>query len=97
RLTIAGGQANVEKILDRTMLQPYSTKPAGAPSADVVAALNPWDRLGLDLELHVPGTLRFVGENIQVTPGTPLGLGAFRLRAIGDLYFYKGAGTPVYV
>jgi hypothetical protein len=43
----------------------------------VVAALNPWDRLGLDLELHVPGTLRFVGENIQVTPGAPLGLDDF--------------------
>jgi autotransporter translocation and assembly factor TamB len=53
--------------------------------------------MSLDLQLHVPGTLRLVGDNVQVTSGTPLGLGDIRLRAIGDLFFYKGASTPVYV
>ncbi len=97
RVTIAGGQLNVETILDRTMLQPYAVKPTPVSTTDPIAALNPWDRLALDLELHVPGTLRLVGDNVQVTPGTPLGLGDIRLRAIGDLFFYKGAGTPVYI
>ncbi len=58
-----------------------------------IVALNPWERLGLDLELHVPGTLRMLGENVQVSPGTPLGLGNISLRAFGDLYLYKDPGA----
>jgi autotransporter translocation and assembly factor TamB len=64
---------------------------------DAIAALNPWDRLGLDIELHVPNTLRMVGENVQVTPGTPLGLGNINLRVLGDLYLYKDPAQPVYI
>lgn len=97
RITVSGGTLNVDQILDRTMLQPYSVEPASAPEADAIVALNPWDRLGLDLELNVPGTLRMVGESVQVTPGTPLGLGDINLRAIGDLYLYKDPAQPLYV
>src|SRR5262249_2201038 len=42
-------------------------------------------------------TLRLVGENIQISPGTPLGLGNFNLRALGDLYLYKDPGDQLYV
>src|SRR5262249_1915087 len=58
---------------------------------------NPWDRLGLDLSLHVPGTLRLQGDNVQVSPGTPIGLGDINLRATGDLYLYKDPGAQVFV
>jgi translocation and assembly module TamB len=64
---------------------------------DAVAALNPWDRLGLSIQLHVPGTLRMTGDEVQITSGTPIGLGSINIRAIGDLYLYKDPGQPLYV
>ncbi len=73
RITVTRGDLAVDTILDRTMLRPYSVKPTGLPEVDAIAVLNPWDRLGLDVELHVPGNLRLVGDNVQVTSGTPLG------------------------
>jgi hypothetical protein len=97
RITVAGGELAVDTILDRTMLQPYSEKPAGPPEVDAIRVLNPWERLGLDIELGVPGTLRMVGDNVQVSPGTPIGLGNINLRALGDLYLYKDPGQPLYV
>jgi translocation-and-assembly-module (TAM) inner membrane subunit TamB-like protein len=97
RITISGGELNVDRILDRTLLQPYSTQAAPPPEADAIASLNPWNRLGLDLELKVPNTLRLIGDNIQISPGTPLGLGNFNLRALGDLYLYKDPADQLYV
>lgn len=97
-VTIAGGALNVDEILDRTLLHPYATESAPAPAGvDAFAALNPWDRIGLDVAVHTPGTLRMVGENVQVSPGTPLGLGNVRLRAFGDLYLYKDPARPIFV
>ena len=61
-------------------------------SLDAVAALNPWDRLGLDVSLHVPKTLRLTGSDVQVSSGTPIGLGDINLRVGGDLYLYKDPG-----
>ena len=99
RITLTGGELNVDRILARTMLQTYATEAARSPefAADAIVSLNPWDRLGLDLELNVPNTLRLVGDNIQISPGTPIGLGNINLRAMGDLYFYKDPGQPLYV
>jgi translocation and assembly module TamB len=37
------------------------------------------------------------GDNVQVSPGTPLGLGSFNLRGLGDLYLYKDPAQPLYV
>ena len=100
RVTVTGGSVNVDRILDRALFQPYATEAqAAAPTVDVdpIVALNPWERLGMDIELHVPGTLRMLGENVQVSPGTPLGLGNINLRAFGDLYLYKDPAKPMYV
>jgi translocation and assembly module TamB len=97
-MTVANGELNVDTILDRTLFRPYATE-AAAPAADIdaLAALNPWERLGLDFELRVPSTLEMTGDNVQVATGTPLGLGSFDLRVLGDLYFYKDPGQPLYV
>lgn len=97
RVTVTRGELAVDAILDRTLFRPYATVAALAPSADAIVALNPWDRVGIGIELHVPNTLRMVGDNIQVSPGTPLGLGAINLRALGDLYLYKDPAQPLYV
>jgi autotransporter translocation and assembly factor TamB len=98
RLTVTGGQLDVDTILDRVMLRPYATEARSMPGAQgVAAALNPWERLGLDIELHVPGTLRMRGASVQVAAGTPLGLNNINLRAIGDLYLYKDPRQPLYV
>ncbi|MGC4083465.1 MAG: translocation/assembly module TamB domain-containing protein [Vicinamibacterales bacterium] len=98
RLTVTGGELNVDRVLDQALFQPYSTVAASAPvDIDPIVALNPWERMGMDLELHVPGTLRMVGENVQVSPGTPLGLGDIKLRAFGDLYLYKDPAQPMYI
>jgi autotransporter translocation and assembly factor TamB len=99
-VTVANGELNVDAILDRTLFRPYSTVAAGPTlpaDVDALAALNPWERLGLDFELRVPDTLRMTGDNVQVAPGTPLGLSSFNLRVRGDLYFYKDPGQPLWV
>lgn len=98
-VTIVGGELNVDEILDRTLFRPYSVQPAAASATDVdaVSALNPWDRLGLDIMLRVPGTLRMTGDEVQVTAGTPIGLGDINLRVFGELYLYKDPADVLYV
>jgi translocation-and-assembly-module (TAM) inner membrane subunit TamB-like protein len=96
-LTITGGNVQVDEILQRTLFQPYSTEPTAIADVDPVAALNPWNRLGLDISLHVPNTLRLTGENVQISSGTPIGLGEINLRVLGDLYLYKDPGQPMSV
>ena len=96
-LSINTGEIKVDEILQRTLFQPYSTEPTPIGDVDAVAALNPWDRLGLDISLHVPNTLRLTGHDVQISPGTPIGLGDINLRVIGDLYLYKDPGQPVSV
>jgi autotransporter translocation and assembly factor TamB len=96
-VTINSGSLRVDEILARALYQPYSTVQAAMTDIDPVRALNPWDRLGLDVFLRVPGTLRLVGENVQISPGTPIGLGDINLRVTGDLYLYKDPAQPVSV
>ena len=45
----------------------------------------------------MPNTLRLIGDNVQLSPGTPIGLGNINLRVAGDLYLYKDPGQPLYV
>src|SRR5262245_43608604 len=97
RLTVTAGELKVDEILDRALFRPYSTEAAAPPTLDAIAVLNPWERLGLNLQLTIPGTLRMTGEEVQVRSGTPLGLGSFNLRAIGDLNFYKDPGDVLYI
>ena len=35
------------------------------------------------------------GDNVQVSPGTPIGLGDINLRLTGDLYLYKDPAQPI--
>lgn len=98
RISITGGTLNVDRILDRALFQPYSTEETAPPvDIDPIVALNPWERMGFDVELHVPGTLRMIGDNVQISSGTPLGLGNINLRAFGDLSLYKDPAQPMYV
>ncbi len=96
-ITISSGTLRVDEILTRTLFQPYSTAPAGLTDLDAVAALNPWSRLGLDVALHVPGSLRLIGDNVQISQDTPIGLGDINLRVAGDLYLYKDPAQPLSV
>ncbi len=96
-LTISAGTVRVDEVLDRTVFHPYATQEVSIADVDPIAALNPWDRLGLDVSLHVPGTLRLQGDNVQVSPGTPIGVGDINLRVTGDIYLYKDPGAPLYV
>jgi autotransporter translocation and assembly factor TamB len=91
-VTIATGELRVDEVLGRTIFQPYSTQQTEIGPVDAVEALNPWDRLAFDFALHIPDSLRFTGNNVQVTTGTPVGIGDINLRVGGDLYIYKGAG-----
>jgi len=93
-ITITSGSLRVDEILTRALFQPYSTEQTAIGDVDAVAALNPWDRLGLDLSLHVPATLRLIGDSVQVSQDTPIGLGDINLRVRGDLYIYKDPGEP---
>ena len=97
KLTVTAGELKVDEILDRTLFRPYSTVATAPTTLDAIAVLNPWDKLGLNLQLTIPGTLRMTGDEVQIRSGTPLGLGSFNLRAIGDLYFYKDPGDEMYV
>ncbi len=107
QVSIQNGAIRVDRILDQLLFRPYSTDEApGAPTAssdtapplDALVALNPWDRLALAIDLKVPETLRMTGQDIQVTPGTPIGLGSINLRTGGDLWLIKdpGQGLAVY-
>ena len=96
-VTISTGDAKVDEILQRALFQPYATEPTPIGDVDAVAALNPWDRLGLDISLHVPNTLRLTGRDVQISSGTPIGLGDINLRVLGDLYLYKDPGQPLSV
>jgi hypothetical protein len=97
-VTVTSGQLDIGRLVDQALFQPYATE-ARSPLAelDALRVINPWEELGLDVEVRVPGTMRMVGENLQVSPGAPLGLGDFNLRATGDLYFYKDPAQPLYV
>jgi translocation and assembly module TamB len=94
-ITISAGTLRMDEVLARALFQPYSTVPTTMTDVDPVAALNPWDRLGLDVFLHVPGTLRLMGDNVQISPGTPVGLGDINLHVTGDLYLYKDPSEPI--
>lgn len=96
-VTVTGGEIRVDTIFERMLLGPYSTTALSNVPIDALVALNPWERLGLGIFLHVPGTLRLLGENLQVSEGTPIGLGSFNLRATGDPYLYKDPAQPLYV
>jgi len=100
-LTIAESNVRVDEILERTLFQPYATEATSITTTrteiDAVAALNPWERLGLDVAVHVPDSLRLTGSNVQVSEGTPIGLGDINLRVAGDLYLYKDPGQRLYV
>ena len=52
-LTISGGESRVDEILSGRCSSPYATEQTAIAEVDAVAALNPWDRLGLDVSLHV--------------------------------------------
>jgi autotransporter translocation and assembly factor TamB len=95
-ITISSAQLRVDRILERALFRPYATEAASIAAIDAVAALNPWDRLGLDVFLQVPRTLRLTGTDVQVSPGTPIGLGDINLRVGGELYLYKDPGQPLY-
>ena len=94
-ITINSGDVKVDEILDRILFRPYATQPVSLNEIDAVAALNPWARLALDMTLHVPKTLKLTGANVQVSPGTPIGLGDINLRVGGDLSLYKDPGQPL--
>jgi translocation and assembly module TamB len=96
-LTIGDSDVKVDEILERALFQPYSTEATAIGEVDAVAALNPWERLGLDVSVHVPDTLRLTGTNVQISPGTPIGLGDINLRVAGDLYLYKDPAQRLYV
>ncbi len=96
-VSINGGDLRVDEILSRTLFQPYGTEETEFGPPDPAAALNPWSRLALDFALHVPNTLRLTSNNVQVSPGTPVGIGDINLRVGGDLYFYKGSGGPLWL
>ena len=96
-LTIVSGDIKVDEILQRTLFQPYATEPTPIGDIDAVAALNPWQQLGLDVSLHVPNTLHLTGRDVQVSPGTPIGLGDINLRVAGDLYLYKDPAQPLFL
>ena len=72
-LTISSGNVRVDEILQRTLFQPYGTEETAITQVDAVAAINPWNRIGVDISLHSPNTLRLTGENVQISPGTPIG------------------------
>jgi translocation and assembly module TamB len=97
-LTIAANSTlRVDEILQRALFQPYATEASTATDVDAVRALNPWDRLGLDIQLHVPGTLRLTGDNVQISSNTPIGLGEVNIKTTGDLYLYKDPGGQLSV
>jgi len=96
-LTINSGELRMDEIFERALFRPYSTEETAIVQPEPTGILNPWQLLNFNLTLHVPNTLRLVGDNVQLSPGTPIGLGDINLRMAGDLYLYKDPKQPLYV
>jgi autotransporter translocation and assembly factor TamB len=98
-VTIRSSELQVDQILQRTLFRPYATEPTAVPEASAFPTLdqNLWQRLGMDVTLHVPHTLRLTGDNLQLSPGAPVGIGNINLRVAGDLSIYKDPGDQLYV
>jgi hypothetical protein len=96
-VTILQGELRVDEILSRALTQPYATQARPAPQLDAIRALNPWERLTLQVNLHSQAALRLVGDSVLVTQNTPLGLGSFDIRASGDLFISKEPGAQMTV
>jgi hypothetical protein len=96
-ISITTGELRVDEILARTLFQPYSTQQTAIGPVDAATVLNPWDRLALDFALHVRNSVRLTGNNVQLSPGTPVGIGDINVRVGGDLYFYKGSEGPLWL
>jgi autotransporter translocation and assembly factor TamB len=96
-VTISTGILRVDEILQRTLLQPRSIEETAIAPDETAPALGIWQLLGLDLRVRVPNTLRLTGDNIQVSPGTPIGLGNINLRVGGDLSLYKDPHDRIYL
>jgi autotransporter translocation and assembly factor TamB len=94
-ISVHDGSLKVDEIMDYVFAKPYAMKTEAGPTLDVLAALSPWDRLGLDVHLHIPNTFRLTGGDVQVSPGMSIGLGDINLRAGGDVSLRKAAGEPV--
>jgi hypothetical protein len=94
-VAIVGGEIRVDEVLYRTLFQPYSTSETPLTTTDAISALNPWNRLFLDVALHSQNALRLTGENVLVSDNAPLGLGSFNLRSSGDIYLFKEPGQPL--
>ena len=97
-LTIGAGEIRVDEILQRSAVAPLLHR-GDRPHCRAGRGrdLNPWQRLTLNLTLHVPNTLRLSGDNVRLSQGTPVGIGNIGLRVAGDLYLTKDPGQPVYV
>jgi len=96
-MTIGSGDLKVDEILQRAIFQPYDTEQTTIIDVGTETARSTWQMLGMNLTLHVPNTLRLSGDNVQLSPGTPIGLGDINLRVGGDLYLYKDPHQPLYV
>ncbi len=96
-VTITQGELRVDRILDRVLFSPYDVEAAPEGPVDALTALNPWERLALDIALDVPNTLRMIGDNVQVAAGTPLGVGNINVRVSGNLFLRKERGGELMV
>ena len=96
-VAIQSGELKVDDILERVVFRPYATTAAAPAGAPAVSALNPWTRLALNVRLRVPESLRLTGQDVQISPGTPIGLGSINMRAGGELWLEKDAGGPLTV
>ena len=85
------GDVRVDEILERALFQPYATEAADIADTDPVARSIRGTGSASTSHCTCPNTLRLSGENVQVSPGTPIGLGDINLRVAGDLYWYKDA------
>ena len=96
-LTINGGDAQRRRHPRACAVSALRHRAAVDHRSRRGVALNPWSRLGLDVALHIPKTLRLLGRDVQISQGTPIGLGDINLRVGGDLYLYKDPGQPLSV
>ena len=88
-----GRACKVDEILARALFQPYSTEQASIDRhrrgrrAQPVGSARP-----RRVRCASRARCAWSASNVQVSPGTPIGLGDINLRVTGDLYLYKDPG-----
>ena len=96
-LTIAPGTLRVDEILARTLFQPYATEPTSRSSTPIRSPRSIRGSASASTSrCTCPARCKLLGENVQVSSGTPIGLGDINLTRHRRPLPVQGSGAAAF-